>query len=978
MSTISNDELSIKVTVDLNEAEKKLQSVEATLDSTAKASEDAGKSFSIFGKSATELNQGLELVTKASKLAFEAIGFLTTSAIELIDRGERVGSLAEGFEKLGGTSEAIDKASAASKGLVANSDLLAIANKALVSGLPNVNENFELIAGAGAKLANTLGIDTTQAVEQLTQAIASGRDMQLRQLGVQVESEIAYKKYAESIGKATDALTENEKKTAIQIEAIEQLKKVNNDLADVTDSASNAKLRLQNTIQNLVDEVAISINSNEDLAKAFNEVELAIKEVDVEQLISGLAKVIEITVSLGRVTADVIGTVIFGYQQLKQVIDEISFNKATEQVQKFNDSTEEIGKRLKSVNQAIKEVSNIQDLKKLENDFWKLTQAINSTDKGAELYGDTLKKLQIKIKEIDKDNLQQIATFEKVTTATGENIKVNKELEKQHKKQSEDLKKLEEAFFKATNDGLTPFEKKLKELIQANPERDIKDLKDEITELAEEALKAGEEIGGISSAIEKIPKIKKEGGGFFDGLFGDFDSSVAEGFGQKIGEDIATSISTALSDVLKIAFEGGNSEDYKKAGEGVGGAIGAALGTAIGTYFGGPVGGAIGSAVGEAIGTKIGGGISGLADAISSGDQSDIRKALKSLNKLAPYGAAGLEFIPGFDADDTIDLVTFGLIGGKDKQANARKALEDFFDDAIKEAKKKGFLKNVFTEDDFSLILGRDAFTPFINEAGEASTAVTEKFKEVPENIKEFFADFAPALAELLQVTDLDLGQFVELLAVNFDGANASLNDLQVTLQSAGITLEQFEAALEEAYLKGDIGAKEYLASLEATRDLMEQGIPGAVGAIDQAMNNLVNNGLKSGAAAMDALGDIAAEAAEAGITNFDDLRKRMLELGYSVEDVDKFFQALAANNITTMEQLSKVTAEQSAGIVSFLEDVGFGFKKLEDDIKTLKKELDEIKSKEINIKVNFQTNFDNLNKGEKDLINGNTGEGGG
>jgi hypothetical protein len=211
------------------------------------------------------------------------------------------------------------------------------------------------------------------------------------------------------------------------------------------------------------------------------------------------------------------------------------------------------------------------------------------------------------------------------------------------------------------------------------------------------------------------------------------------------------------------------------------------------------------------------------------------------------------------------------------------------------------------------------------------------------------FAGLGTAFEEMISQMGYDMegfgGQISTILAENVGG---SLNELQIMFEALGVSAEDLLAAIETAYLAGDITAKNFLASSAQIQELYTQGIPGAIGATGLAMQNLIDTGLTDGRHAMDSLGDISAEAAEKGITSFEALREDLIASGHTVEDVDKLFAAFGQNGIGSMEDLANITVQQTAGVVSSLEDMGFGFEKPIEKADELIKKLDELEGKKV------------------------------
>lgn len=120
----------------------------------------------------------------------------------------------------------------AADGLVDDTDLLKIANQAVVTmgdSAARLPEIMEL-----ARKASVLtGGDIADTFESLSNAIARGNTRALKQMGIVVDLDGAYRKYAKSVGIAVDALSDEDKRRALLNETIE---KGGKNLKDVDES----------------------------------------------------------------------------------------------------------------------------------------------------------------------------------------------------------------------------------------------------------------------------------------------------------------------------------------------------------------------------------------------------------------------------------------------------------------------------------------------------------------------------------------------------------------------------------------------------------------------------------------------------------------------------------------------------------------------------------------------------------------------
>lgn len=203
-----------------------------------------------------------------------AVKSLVGSLADLAEKGEVAGSIQDSFERLGGSSAAIDRASEASLGLVSKFDLMSIANKQLLAELPNVNENFGLIADVGTRLADTLGIDTKDAIEKLNFAIIKGNKGQLERFGFNLEG--------------------IKGKSEITAEALRQLTDVQNNLAPSGQSLANVIDGLKVSWNDFTAEIGIVLNNNLTLQNGLLSLKDVILNLDLKTIIGSFGMLSEV------------------------------------------------------------------------------------------------------------------------------------------------------------------------------------------------------------------------------------------------------------------------------------------------------------------------------------------------------------------------------------------------------------------------------------------------------------------------------------------------------------------------------------------------------------------------------------------------------------------------------------------------------------------------------------------------------------
>jgi hypothetical protein len=174
------------------------------LEGLVQGLKEAGLLIGTLGVVAFSLKETFDIVFDAEKIQAVNAEFET-----LARQSGLVGNeLKEGLEK-------------ASGGLIPMNDLLKIANRSMVTMGASAQRLPEILELA-RKAAVLTGTDAATAFDQLSHAVAIGSQRQLKQLGIVVDTEKAYQKFAASIGLTVDQLSEEGKRQAVLNEALEK------------------------------------------------------------------------------------------------------------------------------------------------------------------------------------------------------------------------------------------------------------------------------------------------------------------------------------------------------------------------------------------------------------------------------------------------------------------------------------------------------------------------------------------------------------------------------------------------------------------------------------------------------------------------------------------------------------------------------------------------------------------------------------
>lgn len=192
----SND-IEINVKLDARDARSELSQLKNETQGFTDSVDDTSFSLSSFTK-------GIGLVTAAVATATGA--FIGLKSV--VDFGDKFSDIQEGFEnaatQAGILSDVLlNNLSAATKGAVTNLELMATASKALQLGI--AADQLDDLALAAQRFADKTGGDAVQSLNQLIQAVNTGREAQLRLFGTVQDGVLILDKFTTAQGSAESA-----------------------------------------------------------------------------------------------------------------------------------------------------------------------------------------------------------------------------------------------------------------------------------------------------------------------------------------------------------------------------------------------------------------------------------------------------------------------------------------------------------------------------------------------------------------------------------------------------------------------------------------------------------------------------------------------------------------------------------------------------------------------------------------------------
>ncbi len=226
----------VRVTIEANDkATKELSLISTKLKGMNSDLKNVGtegtQAFSGLSSSLTKLTAGFT----AAAVAYKAFDFLKEAGELAIE----VDTVSQSYERLASqigisAEENLASLSELSAGTISNKDLMLSANRAMILGVAKNQEEFNSLMQIARLRARDMGLTTTQAFDNIVTGIGRASPMILDNLGILIKQEAAQEKYAASLGKTSEELTENERKEALKMAVLEEGMKSVQDAGELT------------------------------------------------------------------------------------------------------------------------------------------------------------------------------------------------------------------------------------------------------------------------------------------------------------------------------------------------------------------------------------------------------------------------------------------------------------------------------------------------------------------------------------------------------------------------------------------------------------------------------------------------------------------------------------------------------------------------------------------------------------------------
>ena len=261
-----------------------------------RAKDLTGRAFAKFRKGMRSISRGVRDATRML-VRFTAV---TTAAVvgltKLAQRGSAVIAVKKTFARITGDEvKALKMLREATRGTVSDMKLMTLHNQAVALGAVKTTEEFAKMAEMTRILGRAQGIDAATALNKFTIGLARQSRLRLDDLGIILLQTEANERYAATIGKHADKLTESERKIAFRNDALRIGFELVEKLSAGENTATESADRLATAMANLGDKLATVAAESEVLGTFFDQVEgivgdlIDILSADADSLADGMA-----------------------------------------------------------------------------------------------------------------------------------------------------------------------------------------------------------------------------------------------------------------------------------------------------------------------------------------------------------------------------------------------------------------------------------------------------------------------------------------------------------------------------------------------------------------------------------------------------------------------------------------------------------------------------------------------------------------
>jgi polyhydroxyalkanoate synthesis regulator phasin len=253
MATIAS--MVIQIGADVASLQSQMTKAVSTFDSIDKATQKTSASLVSFSKTSTAV--GTAIGNYFGNIASNATMKMVSEIEGMVATGAKLSIVRDAFKGLASAAKQsadgmLAEMRRGTQGMVSDYDLMLAANKAMLLGLPVTAESMGTLSTVALRMGQAMGLGPTQALNDLTTALGRQSSMILDNLGISLKVGEANDRYAKSIGKSSDALTDQEKKLAFYTEALRLAEVKLKELGEASETnvswMDKAWLKLGNTV----------------------------------------------------------------------------------------------------------------------------------------------------------------------------------------------------------------------------------------------------------------------------------------------------------------------------------------------------------------------------------------------------------------------------------------------------------------------------------------------------------------------------------------------------------------------------------------------------------------------------------------------------------------------------------------------------------------------------------------------------------
>jgi hypothetical protein len=330
---MADQELTIKISAknltgdEFAKARKEIAGLNDEVEKSNGGADKASKGWTLFGQSVV-ITAGD--IFRAGGVVKDAIFGIVGGIIELGKRGSEINDVRENFDLLNKSiglngSQSMKTLQTAVDGMIPKFELMKMTNQALSQGMKVTDGDFKTLGEGARVLAERIGGSTAEAYRVLTDAMASGKTMQLKGIGLNIDEKATIEALARARGVDASELNEHDQKMAKSSAVIAELTRVLKEGGRATMDFGDTFEQASAKLQDWKDDLASGVASSKVLGAALESVGDILQAVfggnTTDDAIKNIVKAIEqgaiYMVEFGRVcvtAGDIIARVFSGAQ----------------------------------------------------------------------------------------------------------------------------------------------------------------------------------------------------------------------------------------------------------------------------------------------------------------------------------------------------------------------------------------------------------------------------------------------------------------------------------------------------------------------------------------------------------------------------------------------------------------------------------------------------------------------------------------